>query len=56
MPLTHIVMVLLFYGIVLWLIQIYVPSTGRVKPALNALVVIAACVWVTQALGLWSAF
>ncbi len=56
MPLIHLAMVLLAYGILLWLIHAYVPAGGNVKAGLSALVVLAACVWVVRAFGLWTTF
>ncbi|GEM_PF-6510574 len=40
MPPVHIAMVLLVYGIVLWLIDTYVPRSIGVKPILSAVVVL----------------
>ena len=42
-------------GILLWLINTYVPMAGSIKTILNVVVVIAVCVWVLQAFGLWTA-
>ena len=55
MPLIYVVLVLLITGVVLWLINTYVPMAGSIKTILNAVVVIAVCVWVLQAFGLWTA-
>lgn len=54
MPLIHIVLVLMVVGILLWLINTYVPMAGSIKTILNVVVVIAVCVWVLQAFGLWT--
>jgi predicted membrane protein len=54
MPLVYIVFVLLIIGIVLWLINNYVPMAGSIRAILNAVVVIAVCVWVLKAVGLWN--
>ncbi len=40
-------------GIILWLINTYVPMAGSIKTILNVVVVVAVCVWVLQAVGLW---
>jgi len=39
---------------VLWLINTYVPMAGSIKAILNIFVVVATCVGVLQAVGLWS--
>ncbi len=53
MPLLYIVVVLLIVGIALWLINEFVPMAGSIKAILNVVVVVAVCVWVLQAVGLW---
>lgn len=53
MPLIYIVITLVVAGIILWLINTYVPMAGSIKTILNVVVVIAVCVWVLQAVGLW---
>jgi predicted membrane protein len=55
MPLIYVVLVLLITGMALWLINTYVPMAGSIKTILNVVVVIAVCVWVLQAFGLWTA-
>jgi hypothetical protein len=54
MPLIYIVLVLMLVGMGLWLINRYVPMAGSIKTILNAVVVIAVCVWVLKAAGLWT--
>jgi hypothetical protein len=53
MPLVYIVGVLIVVGVVMWLINNYIPMARSIKSILNAVVVIAVCVWVLQAVGLW---
>ena len=53
MPLAYIVLVLIVVGIVLWLINEFIPMAGSIKSILNVVVVVAVCVWVLQAVGLW---
>lgn len=53
MSLIYIVITLMVAGIILWLINTYVPMAGSIKTILNLVVVVAVCVWVLQALGLW---
>jgi hypothetical protein len=54
MPLIYIVLVLIVIGVGLWLVNTYIPMAGSIKTILNAVVVIAVCVWVLKAVGLWS--
>jgi hypothetical protein len=53
MPLLNIVIVLIVVGVVLYLINRYIPMASSIKTILNIVVVIAVCVWLLQALGLW---
>ena len=54
MPLLNIIVTLIVVGIVLGLINRYIPMAGSIKSILNAVVVICVCVWVLQATGLWN--
>src|ERR1700682_1551839 len=51
---VNVVLSLLVVGMVLWLINTYVPMAGSIKAILNIFVVVATCVGVLQAVGLWS--
>lgn len=55
MPLINMVLVLIVIGIVLWLINTYIPMAGSIKSLLNVVVVISVCVWLLKALNLWNA-
>jgi predicted membrane protein len=50
---VNIVLALIVVGIALWLINTYVPMAGSIKAILNIVVVVATCVGVLQAVGLW---
>ena len=52
MPLISIVAVLIVAGVLLWLVNTYIPMDGRIKSILNAVVVIAVVVWLLQVFGL----
>jgi len=52
-PVVDVVLGLLFAGIVLWVINTYVPMADTIKAILNIVVVVAACIWVLQTVGLW---
>jgi len=49
----NIVLALIVVGMVLWVINTYIPMAGAIKGLLNVVVFIAACVGVLQAFGLW---
>jgi hypothetical protein len=54
MPLINLVLVLIVVGMALYLINRYIPMASSIKTILNVVVVVAVCVWVLQAVGLWS--
>lgn len=53
MPLIEVVIVLIVVGVILWLINSYVPMASSIKSLLNAVVVIVLIVWILKAFGLW---
>lgn len=53
MPLIQVVIVLIVVGVLLGLINRYIPMAGSIKSILNAVVVIAVVVWLLQLFGLW---
>jgi ABC-type siderophore export system fused ATPase/permease subunit len=52
-PLLNIVIVLVVVGVVLWLINNYIPMASSIKTILNVVVVIFVAIWVLQAVGMW---
>jgi hypothetical protein len=56
MPLISVIVVLLVVGVLLWLVNNYVPMDGKIKSILNAVVVIAVVLWLLQVFGLLSVF
>lgn len=52
MPLITIVIVLIAVGVLLWLVNTYIPMDGKIKGILNAVVVIAVVIWLLQVFGL----
>lgn len=55
MPLLNIVVMLILVGVGLYLINRYIPMASSIKTILNVVVVVCVCVWLLQAVGLWSA-
>jgi hypothetical protein len=52
MSLLSVIVVLIVVGVLLWLINNYVPMDGKIKGILNAVVVIVVVLWLLQAFGL----
>ena len=52
MPLLTIVVVLIVAGVLLWLINTYIPMDRKIKNILNIVVVIAIVIWLLKAFGL----
>ena len=52
MPLIHVVLVLIVVGVVLWLINQFIPMAGSIKSILNAVVVIVVILWLLSVFGL----
>ena len=51
MPLINVVVVLIVVGVVLWLINRFIPMAGSIKTILNAVVVIAVVLWLLSVFG-----
>jgi len=45
MPLINLVIVLVVVGVVLWVINSYIPMQATIKKILNVVVVIAVIIW-----------
>jgi predicted membrane protein len=52
-PILNVVLGLIVVGIALELINVYVPMAGSIKAILNIVVVVATCIGVLKAVGLW---
>lgn len=52
MPLVQVLLLLIIIGVVLSLINRYIPMAGSIKSILNAVVVIAVLVWLLNVFGL----
>jgi hypothetical protein len=52
MSLISVVITLVVVGLVLWLINTYIPMQGTIKSILNAVVVICVVVWLLYAFGI----
>lgn len=54
MPLLNVVLTLVVVGLVLWLINTYIPMQGTIKKILNVVVVIAVILWLLYGFGIIS--
>jgi hypothetical protein len=54
MPLVQIVLVLIVVGVILWLINQFIPMAASIKSILNAVVVIAVIIWLLNVFGILS--
>ena len=52
MSLLSLVIVLVVVGVVLWLINSYIPMQSTIKKILNAVVIIVVVLWLLSAFGL----
>ena len=53
MPLMSLVVTLIVVGVLLWLVNTYIPMDAKIKQVLNAVVIIAVVLWLLQAFGLF---
>lgn len=52
MPLIQVILVLIVVGVLLWLVNTYIPMAGSIKSILNAVVVIVVVLWLLNVFGL----
>ncbi len=52
MSLITVIVTLLVVGVLLWLVNTYVPMAASIKKILNAVVVIVVVIWLLRAFGL----
>ena len=51
MPLIQLIIVLVVVGLILWVINNYIPMQSTIKAILNAVVVIAVILWLLSVFG-----
>lgn len=56
MPLMDVVVTLIVVGVVLWLINRFIPMAGSINSILNAVVVIAVVLWLLDVFGILNSF
>jgi hypothetical protein len=53
MPLLQILIVLVVVGVLLWLVNSFIPMQGTIKGILNAVVIICVVLWLLNVFGLF---
>jgi hypothetical protein len=51
MPLIQLVVVLVVVGVILWVINSYIPMQATIKRILNVVVIIAVIIWLLSVFG-----
>jgi hypothetical protein len=54
MPLINVVIAIAVVGLLLWLVNRFIPMQGQIKSILNAVVVIALVLWLVKIFGLFA--
>jgi hypothetical protein len=52
MTLVQIAVVLVVIGVVMWLINTYIPMMGAIKSLLNLVVIVVVVIWLLQIFGI----
>ncbi len=52
MSLISLVVTLIVVGVLLWLVNTYIPMDGKIKRIVNIVVVVAVVVWLLSAFGI----
>lgn len=54
MSLINVVITLVVVGLILWLINQFIPMDGKIKQILNVVVVIGVILWLLSAFGIFN--
>lgn len=54
MPLMNVLLTLIVAGVLLWLVNTYIPMDAKIKQVLNVVAIIAVVLWVLNVFGLFS--
>ncbi|MDO8837409.1 MAG: Thivi_2564 family membrane protein [Parvibaculum sp.] len=52
MPLLNLIIILVVVGLLLWLVNNYIPMDSKIKQILNVVVVIVVVLWLLQVFGI----
>jgi hypothetical protein len=53
MPLISLVVTLIVVGVLLWLVNAYIPMEATIKKIVNVVVIIAVVLWILNLLGVF---
>ena len=56
MTLINLIVVLVVVGVLLWLVNKYIPMEARIKSILNVVVIIAVVLWLLNVFGVFHSF
>jgi len=51
MSLVSLIITLIVVGVLLWLLNTYLPMDGKIKQIINAVIIIAVILWLLSAFG-----
>lgn len=54
MTLIHLIVVLVVVGLLLWLVNRYIPMEARIKSILNVVVIIVVVLWLLNVFGIFN--
>lgn len=53
MPIVTLLITLVVVGVLLWLINTYIPMDAKIKTIINIVVVILVIIWLLRVFGVW---
>lgn len=53
MPILNVLLIIIAAGVLLWLVNAYIPMDRKIKSILNVVVVIVVIVWLLKIFGLF---
>ena len=54
MSIINVIILLVIVGVILWLVNTYIPMAAPIKTVINVVVVIALCLWLLKVFGVIS--
>jgi hypothetical protein len=54
MPIITVILVIVVVGVLLWLINAYIPMEAMIKRILNIVVIVFLVIWLLKVFGLWA--
>lgn len=53
MPIIHLIIILIIIGVLLWLINTYIPMSIVLKKIINIIIIVAVILWLLSIFGLF---